>query len=52
MLSYNTLEEVHHQDNVIINQNLGVFVSTQNPIRQHLTHFGILKIWRWKNEAP
>jgi len=35
MLSFNTLEEgVHHQGDVIINQDLEVLVFTQNPIRQ------------------
>jgi len=35
ILSFDTLKGVHHQDEVIINQDLGVLVSAQNPIRQH-----------------
>jgi len=43
MLSFDSLRGgVHHHDDVIINQDLGVLVSTQNPIRQHHTHFVML----------
>jgi len=31
MLSFDTLGGVHHQDYIIINQDLGVLVFTQNP---------------------
>jgi len=34
---------VHPQDDVIINQDLAVLVSIQNPIRQHHTHFEFQK---------
>jgi len=38
---------MHNQNDVIINQNLGVLVSTQNPIRQqHPMHFEFPKWWR------
>jgi len=34
---------VNPQDDVIINHDLGVLVSTQNPIRQHSRHFEFQK---------
>jgi len=41
---------VHLQDDVIINQDLGVLVFTQNSIREHPRHSEFQK-W-WKNESP
>jgi len=42
---------VHHQDDVIINQDLGVLVSNQNPIRQHPVHFEFQKWRRMKHPS-
>jgi len=38
---------MHHQDDVIINQDLGVLVSTKKPIRQHQTHFELTIVKKW-----